>query len=171
MQEYVSEAVVLHQEYNGDLDSRCAIFTKHFGKISGKVKSVRRITSKLAGHLQPGNRVTVRFVETGGLQLVDALKEAKQNLTPADLYFLDRLLAEGEPDFALWQELTAAKFDWRRVLKILGWDPSQAECSSGRSCLSGGQDQPPAAFSPANQEFFCELCASKIKPNELIYLP
>ncbi|MEK7212689.1 MAG: recombination protein O N-terminal domain-containing protein, partial [Patescibacteria group bacterium] len=51
MQEYLSEAVVLDAVPNGDLDLRVHLFTKKFGKLTAKVKSARKITSKLAGHL------------------------------------------------------------------------------------------------------------------------
>ena len=77
MQEYLSEAVVLDRLANGDLNGRVVFLTKRFGKLVGKARSIRKITSKLSGHLQPGNLVQVRMIEKNGLQIVDALKKSR----------------------------------------------------------------------------------------------
>lgn len=162
MQEYLSEAIVLDRDPNGDLDIRISLFTKRFGKLVAKAKSTRRITSKLSGHLDIGNLVDARLVEKNGLQVVDALKTGRLSAKPADFYFLNRLLAEAGPDPKLWQLLTSVKLNWLQVLKILGWDPREAVC---HAC--GGR--PPVVFGALEQEFFCESCASKIGANEIIY--
>lgn len=160
----MSEAVVLGVEPNGDMDLRVSLFTKKFGKLTAKAKSARKITSKLAGHLQPGNVVQARLVEKGGLQAVDALKSSRLGASPHQLFFLDRLLAETEPDLELWQAVADGKWDWRRILRILGWDPAEAVC---RSC-----GKRPEYFFPDGQEFFCGECVrgSKLKPDEVILL-
>lgn len=170
MQEYISEAVVLGAYPNGDMDLRVSLFTKRFGKLVAKAKSARKITSKLAGHLQSGNLVQVRLVEKGGLpgqaslQVVDALKNSRLAASLPDLYFLDRLLAEAEPDLELWQAITVEPWGWRRILRILGWDPAEASC---RKC-----GKKPEYFYPKDQEFFCGNCVriSKIAQDEVIFL-
>ncbi len=164
MQEYLSEAVVLGVYPNGDMDSRISLFTKKFGKLTAKAKSARKITSKLAGHLQPGNVVQARLVEKGGLQAVDALKSSRLDAPLSNLFFLDRLLAETEPDLELWQAVTDGKWDWRRILRILGWDAAEASC--------GICGKKPECFYPEQQEFFCRSCAgiSKTDPDEVIFL-
>jgi recombinational DNA repair protein (RecF pathway) len=160
MQEYLSEAVVLNVELNGDLNSRIALLTKRYGKLTAKAKSARKITSKLAGHLQPGNVVRVRLVEKSGLQVVDALKERQLAADPAKLYLLEGLLAEGQSEEALWPVLVNRPFSWRAILPLLGWDPSGASCEiCGRSS--------PTRFRPGGQSFLCETCASKLRPNEV----
>ena len=79
MQEYVTDALVLKKEPLRDFDARYFFFTKKFGKMKGRATSARKITSKLAGHLEPGTLVTARFVErnggngNGGVQIADAL--------------------------------------------------------------------------------------------------
>ena len=162
MLEYLSEAVVLNKEPTGDMDARFSIFTKKFGKLAAKAKSVRRTTSKLAAHLEPGNLVDVRIVEKNGLQVVDALKKRRLDVAPTDLYRLDLLLAEAESDLRLWHELLGGKFDWQATLKILGWDPKEA------TCVVCGKET--AVFYIRGQEFFCTGCASKLDRNELIYI-
>ncbi len=163
MQEYFSEAIVLDREPVRDLDDRFSLFTKKFGKLVAKAKSSRKITSKLSGHLEPGSLVLVRFIEKGGLQLVDALKFSRTTHSPADLYRLHMLLAESEPDQRMWQLVISKQFDWIRALKLLGWDPNGAACAL---C-----DATPAhAFHIPSQEFFCANCSSKSFKNELIYI-
>jgi recombinational DNA repair protein (RecF pathway) len=160
MQEYVTEAVVLHKEPVRDLDARYSFLTKKFGKVVGKATSSRKITSKLAGHLEPGTVVTARFVERGGTQIVDALKKGKLAARPTDLRLLSTLLIEGEPDPFLWDEVMGDCFSWRPIIALLGWDPRHAACER---CGKQG-----IAFSIARQQFFCASCASKFPAAGLI---
>jgi len=173
MQEYLSEAVVLDRLPNGDLNGRVVFLTKRFGKLVGRAKSIRKITSKLSGHLQPGNLVQLRMIEKNGLQVVDALKksclrsssyggQARHSPSLAELRFLGELLAEAEPEFTIWEMLVAGKFSWNITLKILGWDPDFASCA----ICPGTAD----IFHPRTQEFFCKNCASKLRPDEVIYI-
>ena len=176
MQEYLSEAVVLDSFPNGNLDARFIFLTKRFGKLTGKAKSARKITSKLSGHLQPGNLVQARMIEKNGLQVVDALKKSRLSLSLAELRFLGELLAEAEPEFTIWEMLVTRPhlpasqqgeqarhgFSWNTALKILGWDPDFASCAMCAAKIE--------AFHPRTQEFFCKNCASKLRPDEVIYL-
>jgi len=160
MQEYVSEAVVLRKEPVRDFDARYYFFTKRFGKIVGRATSTRKINSKLAGHLEPGNLARVRFVEKNGTRVVDALKEQKLGISLPDLGRLDALLAESGPETDLWDEMLSGRFSWPNALRILGWDPAGAVCEKcGKAA--------PYFYLP-RQEFFCAACASKFKQSELI---
>lgn len=161
MQEFMSEAVVLAHEPYGELDKRYALFTKHFGKLIAKAKSSRKITSKLSGHLEPGNIANVRLVHQGTLHLVDALKHERLSITPGDLHMLNELLSEGEEDRGLWELLRNDRFSWRETLAILGWDPMHATCSEcGAKTIT--------AFYIKDHDFFCTLCASKLPSNTVI---
>jgi recombinational DNA repair protein (RecF pathway) len=160
MQEYISEAIVLNKEPLRDLDGRYSFFTKRYGKLTGKATSTRKITSKLAGHLEPGTLVHVRLVEKGGAQIVDALKKAKLPIALPDLRFVNAMLTEGEPDLALWNELTAERFSWENILRVMGWDPQHASCEHcGKTAVY---------FYFPRQEFFCASCASNFGRNELL---
>src|SRR5258708_27118691 len=78
MREFITDAVVLHKEPLRDADARYFFFTKRHGKVAGKATSTRKITSKLADHLEPGTLTAVRFIERNGggtgTQVIDALK-------------------------------------------------------------------------------------------------
>lgn len=166
MQEYVSEAVVLNKEPLRDFDARYALFTKRFGRVVGKATSTRKITSKLAGHLEPGTLTHIRFIERNGggngTQIIDALKRSTLGISLADLGFLNRILSEREPDEMLWEEITGGRFSWWNALKILGWDPRGAKCAHcGRAVTH---------FYLPRQEFFCAACASKSAPGEVLLL-
>lgn len=165
MLEYISEAVVLDREENGDLDVVSFIFTRKFGKLRAKAKSARKITSKLASHLEPGNLSQVRLVEKNGFQITDALKQTRLSIAPPDLYFLNQLIPEAEPDFLFWEALVGKKFNWAGTLKILGWDPAFGSCEI---CRKGA----PEFFHLKKLDFVCESCSasSRIPKSEVVYL-
>ena len=155
MQEYVTDAVSLRKFSQGDLDGRYMLFTKRFGKIVAKAKSSRKITSKLAPHLEPGTIAKVRFIESPGTQIIDALKEGTTVATLLDLHFLGMLLPESQPEPEVWKMLLGSSFDWKSVLAVLGWDPEGAICAS---CGT----RPGVHFYLPRQEFFCDVCIRKL---------
>ena len=162
MYEYLTDAVVLERQPVGDKDSRVSFFTKRYGKLVGRAKSARRITSKLSGHIEPGMVLKLRAVERRGIQIVDALKEGKVQVDIANLRFLNQLLGDGEPDRRIWNALTSRTFSWSTLLGHLGWDTLYARCTS---C---GQN--PESFHIRSQEFFCTWCASRLAQEEVLYM-
>ncbi|TSC81863.1 MAG: Uncharacterized protein G01um101420_776 [Parcubacteria group bacterium Gr01-1014_20] len=149
---YFSEAVVLSKEPIGEADVRVSLYAKNFGRILARAKSARKITSKLAAHLEPGNLIKARVIEQGGVQVVDALKIRKVDISPANLHYLDQILADGDYDEEVWNFVSGAVgLHWGKVLRALGWDPSLALC---HSC----EVNRPAAFEIASQNFFCSEC-------------
>ncbi len=163
MQEYVSEAIVLRIDPRRETDGVVVLFTRRFGKVIARLRSVRKITSKLAGHLQPGNVVAARLIEKHGLQVVDAIKERSLDIAPADLHFLERLLPEFEADPDLWASIAKDGVYWLEVLAHLGWDPGRGHCIA---CRTGSAE----AFFIETQEFFCVTCASKLQPDKVVYI-
>ena len=170
MQEYVTDAIVLRKDPLGDLDGRYTLFTKRFGKLVAKAKSSRKLTSKLAPHLEPGIVAKVRFIETKGTQLVDALKTDRIALPLGDLHFLSQLLPDAEPEPALWNLLIgdvahekSSGWSWAKTLAILGWDPEDAEC-----IVCGSKY--PSAFYITHQEFYCRTHASKARRDAVIFI-
>ena len=160
MQEYVVNAIVLRKYPQGDLDGRYTLFTERFGKITAKAKSSRKITSKLAPHLEPGTLLRVRFIEAHGTQIIDALKNGITPLSLLDLHLLSMLLSEGQPEADLWQILAVeGRFSWPRALAILGWDPDGALCITCNA-------RPGKHFYVPRQEFFCDTCVKKL-PSKL----
>jgi len=182
MQEYVTRALVLDkQTRGGHADARYSFFTERHGKIAARAVSSRKITSKLAGHLEPGTLAAVRIIETHGAQVVDALKFGRANISLTNLAALNRLLGEWEPDKELWQELVrvamsgdatasdattsgmaAQKFSWPNTLAILGWDPHSAVCARCNKVLyDANTPSRPRYFHLPRQEFFCTQCAAQ----------
>ncbi len=163
-EEYISEGIVLNSEPI-DLDAKVYLLTLNFGKIICSVTSARKITSKLNGHIQPGNLVIARIVlgHKNNFKLVDVLKQKKLKLNFLDLYFLNKLLPELEPEIVLYYNLKNENFNWKKILKILGWDPKESKCffcnSSKIFC-----------FNINLQSFLCENCSLRFSKNELIYL-
>jgi len=162
MTEYLSEAIVLSKESSGDADVRVVLFTKRYGKLVAKAKSARKITSKLAAHLEPGVRARIRVIEKNGPQVVDALEEGKVMCAPHELRVLGGLLSDLEPEHALYHALAHGTFEWRTALRTLGWDPLYASCFSCHT-------RTPSYFDPHTQDFFCDACALK-KPADALLL-
>ncbi len=160
---YFPEAVVLNREDANDFDSRFSIYAKGYGKFHAKAKSARKILSKLSGHLEPGSLVKIRLVGNGGFQVADALKFGKVEINPPDLYFLDQLLPAEDFDFQIWEILAKSSpsassgrepFDWKKILRVLGWDPDHGTCEF---CHLGE----PAYFDLRGQGFVCADCFLK----------
>ncbi len=151
MREYSTEAVVLKKEPANDTDLRVSLFTEALGKIRAKVRSGRKIVSKLAPHLEPLNIVSVRLVEKGGLTVTDALKiGALPGENFEALGFLDEVLMPQSRDYRLWLAVKQ-NAPVRELLGLLGFDPSFAACSV---CGAGYPDY----FHSADLIYLCRNC-------------
>ncbi len=64
------EAVVLSRRDIGEADRMLTVFSRNLGKQTVVAKGVRRLTSRMAGHLEPGRLARVLYIETRGLALV-----------------------------------------------------------------------------------------------------
>lgn len=160
MLEYVTEALVLDKTDLGEMDSRVYLFTRDFGKITAKIKSGRKILSKLTSHTEPLSFVTARIVDKNQPQLIDALmiKKGIANKSFFKIIALIKDIApENQPDSNLWEYLSDLKDkdaeagDFINVLKILGFDPKHAKCDN---CLNGSPD----FFSVTDLIFYCKNC-------------
>lgn len=159
MREYVGEAVVLHKDFQGELDERVVFFAKDFGKQSAKIKSGRKITSKLSPHLEPGNLIRVRWIEKGSLQVVDALKRGKLGFTPGFLRSVCDILAEHNHDEEVWNFLLSDKESSAELLTILGWNPKTAIC---QVCSSD-----PYLFEVESLGYYCADCGFKVRGSKI----
>ncbi len=157
MVEHYTKAVVLDKEDYGDLDSRVVLYSAELGRINAKVKSSRKITSKLAGHLEPGKFVRARVIELGGFQVVDALSEGSLPISPktmAGLRLVKEMTVERDPDPELWALLESGRLGTGEVLSCLGFAPQFASC---RTCDSGR----PTHFLLKELEYSCHPCLLK----------
>ncbi|MDP1719124.1 MAG: recombination protein O N-terminal domain-containing protein [bacterium] len=157
MVEHYTKAVVLDKEDYGDLDSRVILYSEDLGRINAKVKSSRKITSKLAGHLEPGKFVQARVIELGGFQVVDALScgsipGSARNL--ASLRLIRDMTVERDPDPELWSLLEKEKLGVGEILACLGFAPQFASC---RTC----EDGRPTHFLIKELEYSCLDCLAR----------
>ncbi len=173
MVEYYTKALVLSRAPRGDLDSTLTLYTKELGRVSVKVKSLRKLTSKLSGHLTPGRLANVRIVEMGGdaKQVVDALSLPSKT-SPEFLKFLGfirELSPIGMPDLHLWHELEQASLNgisdkdtYKRIISIMGYDAKNAICDNCGSVKI-------AYFAPRDIMFLCNRCMndSRLKEDEI----
>ena len=172
MKEYFTEAIVLDEENVGELDKLVFLYTEELGQVRAKAKSVRRITSKFAGHLQPLNFVKVRLVEKNGLQIVDVITSDRAPKTGTNLgllKFVKDMTFEFQKDRKIWLLLKkflknpSQNFSYKPFLETLGFSPQFARCAI---C----QNTNVVCFSKTEQIFFCKRCGLKIPKDEVILI-
>ncbi len=167
MREFFTEALVLDKLESNEYDFIADLFTRDLGRVKARVKSGRKILSKLSPHLEPLTVSEVRLVEKAGLIVADALTVKRFNRGFKVLNLLKSLVQSGEADQHLWfaavQTLTEGEVDLSNILKVLGYDPAFVSCFA---C----QNPKASAFFPEDQSFFCARCSSKIPENKLVYL-
>ncbi|MBI2591817.1 MAG: recombination protein O N-terminal domain-containing protein [Candidatus Brennerbacteria bacterium] len=139
MREYLTDAIVLGHERSGDFDVRLDFYTRDFGRLKAKAKSLKKTTSKLAGHLEPLTLAKIRLIEKNGFLVADALTINRfEQLRAAPRLFAEGLrlvdffkavVLEGEPDFNLWRwlknSLITGKISYDGLKKILGGEDFQ----------------------------------------------
>lgn len=174
MIEYGDLAIVLDVR-NLELDSEYTLFTETLGKIRAKATSVRKITSKLAGHLEPGTLIKVRLIRKsidGPIRLVEALsiEKLKTQKVMEALLLADRVMPIEEKDGAMFSILKkiilGEGIDYQReILKVAGFDPNFAKC---HRC----ETEKIVYFNYQDIIFLCDKCLSFTKNSELsgIYL-
>lgn len=181
MIEYFTEGIVLSKEKRSDFDGVVNIYTKDFGKISARTKSIFKPTSKLSGHLEPLNLVNIRVVEKNGFQITDALMiekllsvQAKSSMNfyrqALDLLsFISEMTFDFQPDIKLWQTIlkTLEAINKKRtpsyslILEALGFSPKFAQCHKCKA-------KPVRYFFKEDQVFYCNNCSFKAPKEELI---
>lgn len=189
MKEYFTEAFILDVQEIGECDSLITFYTRDFGKITAKAKSIKKIISKSAGHLQPLNFVNIRLIEKNTLpagrqsfQIIDALTsencaKLKINIDSFVKFlniakFIKDATFEHYPDYRFWlaikkvMGLDVIKNEiiiYRGLLKILGFDPEFADCVA---C----ELKEITFFFKNDHCFLCKKCAFKAPKNELILI-
>lgn len=177
MIEIITEAIVLDKEDLGEQDSRVFLYTKELGKVIAKATSARRITSKLAAHLEPLNHAEVRlisksdFLDGKGFQVADAvltdnsgeLKSNPELLSRASAVFslIKKSIPEAVPEPELWNFLEAIR-NCKAVpavaeaLALLGFNVQFSACELCDRFQ-------PEYFFPVNNFFVCRGCKMNSK--------
>lgn len=151
---YKTHGIVLRRMNLGEADRIITIFTRDNGKVRAVAKGVRRIKSRLAGHLEPFGSVELMFAVGRNLDVItsarllrsgDGISAEADSLTYAYLFaeMLDRLVDEGvaqpelydlvEDSFADLGQTGGDKllelFFKLRLLEALGYRPQLSGCT------------------------------------------
>ena len=175
MIEHYTEGIVLDRNPRGEMDGSVTIYTKDLGKVTANTKSIRKITSKLSGHLMPGNVVRLRIVENKNIQAIDALSQKSKcdmaELLPF-LHFLNEIIPHGEEDKNFWhlingiiEECHFEPETYRYILGISGFGTGDGVCGNCKRSEI-------AHFSMPDIMFLCTNCveSSRLSTDETIQI-
>ena len=150
---YKTPAIVLRQRRLGDADKIVTVYTANFGKLDAVAKGVRRVTSRLAGHVEPLTHGSYLIAHGRNLDIVtqaqtietfqplrDDLNRLSRAIYAAEL--VDRFTEERSENFALYRLLLdtlrrlaqrddldlALRFFEMALLGLLGYRPELEQC-------------------------------------------
>ena len=157
---YKTEAVVLRQIPLGEADRILTLFTPDIGKVRAVAKGVRRVKSRLGGHLELLNRVSVALYEGKSLdvvteaQVLQTFQGLREDLEPLSraMYIaelVDGFSTERSPNHAMYTllvdglaELERAdshdlllRYVEMRALEHAGYRPELRQCVACRTTL------------------------------------
>lgn len=188
---YTTEAIILRRSDVGEADRLLTIYTPGQGKLTVSARGVRKITSKLAGHLELFLHTRLQlargrtFDVVTESRVVQSMRRLRDDLDRISWgYYVVELLDKVTPDgsdnpplFRLLRDTLAAideideaqrrdvvmRFYELHVLVLSGYRPHLFHCAHCESEL--GQDA--ECFSPVNGGALCPRCA----PLEPLALP
>ena len=171
MSEYYTEGVILNHVPRNEKDTALTIYTKELGKITAISKSIRKITSKLAGHLRVGSIANLRVIDAGSFQVVDALAISNP-IRSAEIFaflkFIDDMTPQNQSDLRLWytvrEIVESGKISekvYRYIIELMGFaSSSEILC---KRCRRGGDRV--AYFYSADIIFLCTDCILSLPIN------
>jgi DNA repair protein RecO (recombination protein O) len=176
---YKSEAVVMKRIDLGEADKILTIFTPHFGKLRVVAKGVRKMTSRLAGHVELYTRSQMLLAKARNLDIitqsetVDAYRPLHDNLEriahasyAAEL--LDALTPDALENYPVYRLMVESlgllstephpdrvlRWFELQLLGYMGYAPELAKCVECRNDLAATVN----AFSPALGGAVCASC-------------
>ena len=116
MKIYKTKGIVLRRQDLGEADRILTIYTANHGKVRAKALGVRKVLSKLGGHLELFNIVDLSLVEGKGLDTITACRSHESfsnlrgNLRKTSLAYyvtelIDKLTLEREKDYRIYRLL------------------------------------------------------------------
>lgn len=145
MFECSTKALILEKEPAGDYDGLLTLYTEDFGKVSVKAKSIRKITSKLSAHTEPGMLSSFRLIGKnpfqkvkGSFWLADGLGGKKLFSDFVFLDLIESMTTEFHADHDLWRFLLRGEPDRKMLFAILGFSPEEVSRHRGGQVFHGG---------------------------------
>ena len=185
---YKSPAIVLRQRRLGDADKIITFYTANYGKLDAVAKGVRRVTSRLAGHVEPLNHGWYMLAHGRNLDIVTQAQTIETFQTVRDdldrlsraLYaveLVDRFTEERSENFAVYRLLLdtlrrlaqlddldlVLRYLEMSMLTLLGYRPELRECVTCRSALQAEAN----VWAPGAGGVVCPRC----KPGETAMRP
>lgn len=161
---YKTQGIIIKKSNLGEIDRLLAVYTRDFGKILLKAKSVRKNQSKLKGHLELFLHTHLMIAPGRGFDIITSAETIeqfpylRQNLPClATAYYLteltDRLMAGPEKDEDIWQLLldsfqklnqsanvkTVREDFETKLLELLGYGKNQKKAYLFIRSLLGGE--------------------------------
>ncbi len=162
LRSFRADGIVLKHNDHGEADRMLTVYTRQKGKVRALAKGVRKVRSRMGGHLEPFTRVSL-LLATGRHWYVVSQAEAKDTYTSLSedleivgyasyvVEILDRFTFEEEENSALFRllastldrlnkgddPLLAVRYYEVRLLDLLGFRPELNHC-----IVSKGEIQP-----------------------------
>jgi DNA repair protein RecO (recombination protein O) len=178
---YTVEALVLKHADWGEADRIVTLFTRQQGKIRALGKSVRKIRSRRAGHLEPFTHVTLQLAKSHDIPIITqaetihsfgTLRESLEAIGLASyvVELLDKFTYEEGENLSLFnlllktfERLTTPDLDLQlviryyevRLLDYAGFRPDLVHCVSCGAAIQP-EDQ---FFAPGSGGVLCPRCA------------
>jgi DNA repair protein RecO (recombination protein O) len=175
-----TEAVVLKAMNYGETDKILTLYTPTLGKARGIAKGVRRVTSRMGGHLDLFTHSSVLMVHGRNMEIVTqgqaihAFPRLRDDLEPLGracyvVELTDRFTEDAEPNPELFRslvqaliridagtapELTLCLFQLQ-LLALSGYRPQLHRCVTCDALIAPGAN----AFDPALGGVLCPACA------------
>ena len=173
------EALVLRSTPVLEADRVVTLLSPGMGKLKARVRGARKITSRLGGHLDTLNRVSLSLAEgrtffvATGAEALETFAKLKSNLdqVAVSLYFCelaDMLIPEGQPHPAVYRLLVeslrridqngpdevVARYVEMQLLKEAGYMPELGRC------VTCGEQSPvtPYGYAPGLAGLACGNC-------------
>lgn len=178
---YRTEAVILRRMDYGEADRILTLYTPHYGKLRVIAKGVRKMTSRLAGHLELFMR-TQLMLATGrtfdvvtSAQIIEPYKQLHEDLNRVShAYYvaelLDKLTVDDEENRPAYDLLVVAlraldqttvpdlvvRYYELHLLGFMGYRPHLFQCVGCEEPLT----EDASRWSPAGGGMLCPNCAS-----------
>ena len=174
-----TRGVVIKRINYGEADKILTIFTERFGKVKAIAKGVRKISSKMAGNLEPFNLINLQlhegktFFTVTGAEIVECYDCDRQlSISSRAVYtaeIIDKIFAEEEKNITAFELLIESlrniaksknglvlRLFELKILEQAGFRPDLEHCAHCKNKLKSGENY----FNENTGEILCADCAN-----------